>query len=95
MERRRNETKRKPPIIGERALCRESYVFLTGEMSMGTIGNCYEAPTTDTSVSRTEPGTSCQKYPQRTDRTILYYVYNTYLIQLIVLQKIIFQLFFR
>lgn len=52
MERRRNGTKGKAPIIGERALCRESYVFLTGEMSMGTIGNCYEAPTTDTSASR-------------------------------------------
>lgn len=94
MERRRNETKRKAPIIGERALCRESYVFLTGEMSMGTIGNCYEAPTTDTSASRTEPGTSCQKYPQRLNRTILCYTYKIYILLLIiVLQKIIFQFF--
>ena len=45
MERRRNETKGKAPIIGVRVLCRESYVFLTGEMSTGTIGNCYGAPT--------------------------------------------------
>lgn len=70
MERRRNETKGKAPIIGERVLCRESYVFLTGEMSMGTIGNCYEAPTTDTSTSRTKSGTRCQKYPQSIDNIV-------------------------
>lgn len=84
MERRRNETKGKAPIIGERVLCRESYVFLTGEMSMGTIGNCYEAPTTDTSASRTESDTSCQKYPRLIDRAILYIIS---FIPIIVLQR--------
>lgn len=52
MERSRNETKGKVPIIGVRVLCRESYVFLTGEMSTGTIGNCYGAPTRRYAISR-------------------------------------------
>lgn len=52
MERSRNETKGKAPIIGVRVLCRESYVFLTGEMSTGTIGSCYGAPTRLYAASR-------------------------------------------
>lgn len=70
MERSRNETKGKAPIIGVRVLCRESYVFLTGEMSTGTIGNCYGAPTRRYAGYREQSGTSSQKYFRHTNMTM-------------------------